>query len=46
IEYAIEQHPSFLKVLTPKELKEQEEFVEKRRSWVDDEAKNQKDEEE
>ncbi|MBE7698132.1 lysophospholipid acyltransferase family protein [Tenacibaculum finnmarkense] len=46
IEYAIEQHPSFLKVLTAKELKEQEEFVEKRRSWVDDEAKNQKDEEE
>ncbi|MBE7653644.1 1-acyl-sn-glycerol-3-phosphate acyltransferase [Tenacibaculum finnmarkense genomovar finnmarkense] len=46
IEYAIEQHPSFLKVLTPKQLKEQEEFIEKRRSWVDDEAKNQKDEEE
>ncbi len=33
IEYAIEQHPSFLKVLTPKQLKEQEEFIEKRRFW-------------
>ncbi|CAL2081254.1 1-acyl-sn-glycerol-3-phosphate acyltransferase [Tenacibaculum dicentrarchi] len=46
IEYAIEQHPSFLKVLTPKELKEQEEFIEKRRSWVDKDTKNKKDEEE
>jgi len=33
IEYSIEQHPSFLKVLTPKQLKEQEEFIEKRRFW-------------
>ncbi|MBE7630380.1 lysophospholipid acyltransferase family protein [Tenacibaculum piscium] len=44
IEYAIEQHPSFLKVLTPKQLKEQEEFIEKRSFWgVDDHNKeNQK----
>ncbi|WP_233885786.1 lysophospholipid acyltransferase family protein [Tenacibaculum piscium] len=44
IEYAIEQHPSFLKVLTPKQLKEQEEFIEKRSFWgVDDHKKeNQK----
>lgn len=33
IEYAIEQHPSFLKVLTPKELKEQEELNKKRNFW-------------
>ncbi|CAM1333209.1 lysophospholipid acyltransferase family protein [Tenacibaculum aestuariivivum] len=33
IEYAIEQHPSFLKVLTPKQLKEQEEFINKRSFW-------------
>ena len=31
IEYAIEQHPSFLKVLTPKQIKEQEELNEQRR---------------
>ncbi|OIQ29713.1 MAG: 1-acyl-sn-glycerol-3-phosphate acyltransferase [Bacteroidetes bacterium MedPE-SWsnd-G2] len=31
IEYAIEQHPSFLKVLSAKELKEQEELNQKRR---------------
>ncbi|PSG86436.1 lysophospholipid acyltransferase family protein [Aurantibacter aestuarii] len=31
IEYAIEQHPSFLKVLTPQQLKEQEELNEQRR---------------
>jgi len=30
IEYAIEQHPSFLKVLTPKQIKEQEELNELR----------------
>ncbi len=30
IEFAIEQHPSFLKVLTPKQLKEQEELNELR----------------
>ncbi|WGH75742.1 lysophospholipid acyltransferase family protein [Tenacibaculum tangerinum] len=33
IEFAIEQHPSFLKVLTPEQLKEQEEFIKKRRFW-------------
>lgn len=33
IEYAIEQHPSFLKVLTPEQLKEQEEFIESRSFW-------------
>ena len=32
IEYAIEQHPSFLKVLTPKQIKEQEE-LNKQREW-------------
>ena len=32
IEYAIEQHPSFLKVLTPKQIKEQEE-LNKLREW-------------
>ncbi|MEE3999108.1 lysophospholipid acyltransferase family protein [Tenacibaculum sp. FZY0031] len=39
IEYAIEQHPSFLKVLTPKQLQEQEEFIEKRRFWGADKPK-------
>ncbi|PQJ78662.1 lysophospholipid acyltransferase family protein [Polaribacter porphyrae] len=37
IEYAIEQHPSFLKVLSPKEaeeyMKEEEELNEKRKFW-------------
>ncbi|PKH51997.1 1-acyl-sn-glycerol-3-phosphate acyltransferase [Tenacibaculum sp. Bg11-29] len=33
IEYAIEQHPSFLKVLTPKQIKEEQEYREKRRFW-------------
>lgn len=33
IEYAIEQHPSFLKVLTPEQIKEQEELNEKRKFW-------------
>lgn len=33
IEYAIEQHPSFLKVLSTKELKEIEELNEKRKFW-------------
>ncbi len=33
IEYAIEQHPSFLKVLTPEEIKEQEELNKKRNFW-------------
>ncbi len=32
IEYAIEQHPSFLKVLTPEQIKEQEE-LNKLREW-------------
>lgn len=32
IEFAIEQHPSFLKVLTPKQIKEQEE-LNKLREW-------------
>lgn len=32
VEYAIEQHPSFLKVLTPEEIKEQEE-LDKKRTW-------------
>jgi len=31
IEFAIEQHPSFLKVLSKKEIKEQEEFIDSRR---------------
>nr|WP_299033959.1 lysophospholipid acyltransferase family protein [uncultured Tenacibaculum sp.] len=42
IEYAIEQHPSFLKVLTPKQLQEQEEFIEKRRFWGADKPKEEK----
>lgn len=33
IEHAIEQHPSFLKVLTPEEIAEQQELVEDRRFW-------------
>ncbi|WP_435262832.1 lysophospholipid acyltransferase family protein [Tenacibaculum sp. nBUS_03] len=33
IEYAIEQHPSFLKVMTPKQIKELEELNEKRKFW-------------
>ncbi|WP_299839254.1 lysophospholipid acyltransferase family protein [uncultured Tenacibaculum sp.] len=45
IEYAIEQHPSFLKVLTPQQLKEQEEFIESRSFWGVDkkEKKNKED---
>lgn len=39
VEYAIEQHPSFLKVLTPEELKEQEKFVQSRRFWSTDNSK-------
>ncbi|WBX74686.1 lysophospholipid acyltransferase family protein [Tenacibaculum pacificus] len=42
IEYAIEQHPSFLKVLTPKQLKEQEEFIEKRSFWGADNPQEKK----
>jgi len=33
IEYAIEQHPSFLKVLSPEEIKEQEELNKMRNFW-------------
>lgn len=33
IEYAIEQHPSFLKVLTPEEIKENQEIEEERSFW-------------
>lgn len=44
IEYAIEQHPSFLKVLTPEQLREQEEFIESRSFWgVDKKEKKKKD---
>ena len=32
LEYAIEQHPSFLKVLSPEEIEEQE-FLNKQREW-------------
>ena len=32
IEYAIEQHPSFLKVLIPEEIEEQE-LLNKQREW-------------
>lgn len=42
IEYAIEQHPSFLKVLTPKELQEREEYIEKRRFWGSEIEKQKK----
>ncbi|CAL2092077.1 lysophospholipid acyltransferase family protein [Tenacibaculum sp. 190524A05c] len=42
IEFAIEQHPSFLKVLTPKQLKEQEEFIESRSFWGVDNKKKDK----
>jgi len=31
IEYAIEQHPSFLKVLSKEEIKEQQDFIDSRR---------------
>ncbi len=39
IEYAIEQHQSFLKVLTPEQLKAQEEFIESRSFWGVDHKK-------
>ncbi|MFD0993638.1 lysophospholipid acyltransferase family protein [Tenacibaculum geojense] len=42
IEYAIEQHPSFLKVLTPEQLAEQEEFIESRSFWGPDNKKKEK----
>ena len=41
IEYAIEQHPSFLKVLTPKQIKEEQEYREKRRFWGTDSKKEE-----
>ncbi|WBX72403.1 lysophospholipid acyltransferase family protein [Tenacibaculum retecalamus] len=41
IEYAIEQHPSFLKVLTPKQLKEEQEYREQRRFWGSDSKKEE-----
>ncbi len=45
IEFAIEQHPSFLKVLTPEQLKAQEEFIESRSFWGVDNKKETKIEE-
>ena len=36
IEYAIEQHPSFLKVLTPEQIKDEQEYREQRRFWGPD----------
>ena len=41
IEYAIEQHPSFLKVLTPEQLKEEQEYREERRFWGPDSKKEE-----
>ncbi|WP_442265982.1 lysophospholipid acyltransferase family protein [Tenacibaculum sp. ZS6-P6] len=41
IEYAIEQHPSFLKVLTPEQIKEEQEYREKRRFWGPDSGKEE-----
>lgn len=41
IEYAIEQHPSFLKVLTPEQIKEEQEYREKRRFWGPDSKKEE-----
>ncbi|MDY0779272.1 lysophospholipid acyltransferase family protein [Tenacibaculum sp. IB213877] len=41
IEFAIEQHPSFLKVLTPEQLREQEEFIESRSFWGSDNKKKE-----
>ncbi|MDB0603007.1 lysophospholipid acyltransferase family protein [Tenacibaculum maritimum] len=42
IQYAIEQHPSFLKVLSPEELKEQEDFIRSRRFWGADNKEERK----
>ncbi|MDO6812382.1 lysophospholipid acyltransferase family protein [Tenacibaculum soleae] len=41
IEYAIEQHPSFLKVLTPKQIKEEQAYREQRRFWGPDSKKEE-----
>lgn len=41
IEYAIEQHPSFLKVLTPEQIKQEQEYREKRRFWGPDSKKEE-----
>ncbi|CAM1364771.1 Glycerol acyltransferase [Tenacibaculum soleae] len=41
IEYAIEQHPSFLKVLTPKQIKEEQAYREQRRFWGPDSNKEE-----
>ena len=41
IEYAIEQHPSFLKVLTPEQIKQEQEYREKRRFWGADSYKEE-----
>lgn len=43
IEYAIEQHPSFLKVMTQQEIKEQKEIEENRRFWGNTKNKNKSD---
>lgn len=41
IEYAIEQHPSFLKVLTPEQIKQEQEYREQRRFWGADSIKEE-----
>ena len=41
IEYAIEQHPSFLKVLTPEQIKDEQEYREQRRFWGPDSKKEE-----
>ncbi|CAM1347547.1 lysophospholipid acyltransferase family protein [Tenacibaculum crassostreae] len=41
IEYAIEQHPSFLKVLTPEQIKQEQEYREQRRFWGADPKKEE-----
>ncbi|MDO6743982.1 lysophospholipid acyltransferase family protein [Tenacibaculum soleae] len=41
IEYAIEQHPSFLKVLTPKQIKDEQAYREQRRFWGPDSKKEE-----
>ena len=41
IEYAIEQHPSFLKVLTPEQIKQEQEYREQRRFWGPDSKKEE-----
>lgn len=41
IEYAIEQHPSFLKVLSPEQIKQEQEYREQRRFWGADPKKEE-----